>query len=1446
MSASVSIGEISATLALRDQLSQQAQSALAALGRLDKGLASLGQTLQNAGKKMEDAGATLSLRVTAPLAAVGAVAIKAGAEFERSLNIVAAVSNASAEDMKRLSEAATEWGQKTKFSNTEAAQAMVELAKAGFSVQETIDALPSTLQLATAANLKLDEAASLTANTMRTFGLQTIDLAHSNDILTAAANKSTIDVADLRESLKFIGPVAKVAGVSLSDVASASAVLGGSGIKAEMAGTALRGMLSKLLAPSKDVNVALKALGFEQEVAAGKTVLWTDLLDRLKSKLGESQASADAFTGMIMKGFGQRAGPAILAMAEQGGAAIRQLSDELDKTSGGSAKRMSDAFMKGVPGAIEVLTGALDTAATKLEQALAPAIIKVTGLATKAAEIFADKLVPAFMALPTPIQNTAFAMLGLAAAMGPILLGIGALTRVAGIAVEGFTTIGRGLRLIGGAAAAVAAPFIALKALFMDPTEAVILLANAGSKATAVFGFLEGALDLLVPVVLGVGRVFATVVSPIGLAITAVTAFVYWLIKATDVGPELRRMFSNVWSILKDLAAIVGDVVILAWRTFIDVLGKAWGLVKSTWGSLSGFVGELGDLAKVLINVVPGMSDFKSWLGYLDLAIAAVAFKLRQMRQDLELLLMISGAHISLPTPGPAGPFQPGWTGRALPPPGLPEPRLQAPPGGASMPSVNEQVAESLEKIRKKQADVIIEARAWAQFMGSDFASKPKAMQEEYYEKLRDVVDAHGSLKIMGKGAWDAVYSALDRTVGKTKDATDEFQKAIKSFDPRALPGNVTAGFKAVSDQFESVQKANLRYVIERERMSMSLVDFERRQVARWVEDQKRGFDASLPFVKDYFANVDREAEIAFKSLDIKAKTVLGPGGLNAYLTKNVGNSYLTPPPTSMTAGWTGAVGAISSSFTQLAQVAGDSMNDVTRKVGTAVVALKGMNDAVNEITHAASIAASATGIGGLIAAVFTLAQMIPEHFDKATKAAKKLVEDFGKDVGNSLESQLSAIDASMDRLKAISAGLPAIAGPKPHEAILQVLEALQKQRDELQNQIDELHANEDALKRYGLTLDDLADPLDRARKSITQLGEDLGRFSKMGVGDMAGLTEKLADPLNEALRTALETGQKLPATFAPFLEQLVRGGGLAKDLAYQLLGLPKPEVIPWREMQDAAEEFGIDLANLGPKFQQGRLTEGAEDLAKKWHLLVDNGADVGSVIDGMKGKANEFLHNALKWGLEVPASMRPMLEAMLRAGVLTDENGKKLETLDDVNFGVDITQKFDELIAKIMELIDALIGPDGFQGALNGLKAPAPIVIDVQYRIPKPGEPGGPPAEINNPTPGLDPGNDNTPDDQGDSGGDNGVGGDGRVPQLAEGGVLFKPTRVLAGEAGPEAFIPLSKLRGFGGSQTVNLSVSIDASGAYFPTHRSIQQLADTVALALPDALARRGIRTS
>jgi TP901 family phage tail tape measure protein len=607
-----------------------------AMNRSAGTLKSWTKDINSFGRNAKKIGTTLTEVLTVPIVGIGTAAVTAGLEFERTLNQVAAVTDATAGDMKALSDAAQEWGAKTKFSNTEAAQAMLDLGKAGFTAKQTIEALPSVLQLATAANMDLGTAATLTANVMQTFGLQMTDLAHANDILVTAANASTIDVADLQEGLKFVGPVARAAHVSLSDVAAAMAELGGAGIKGEMGGTALRGMISKLLAPSDQLSRMLAKLGFQEELNAGKTVGWTQMLDALHAKFGEGQAVVDQYSGMIMKGFGQRAGPAVIALAQSGGEAVRQLSAQFDATTG-SAQRMSDAFMKGLPGAFENAKGSIETMFAAIETALSPTLEKVANDIMALANFVTLTVVPAFNSLPGPVKEGTVVLLGLAAAAGPVIFVLGQIATAIGAILPYIPAIGTAFMTVVEVLSGPIGWIIGAATLIVvawekwgDDIKRIVSTAWADikewlwDKLQPVIEPIEGLFDSLGKMFSALGLLIGAVAEKIGGYLKSVyDAAKSWLMdKLKPVFDFLKPIFDTVsraWSLAKDL--IVGVVSALYTAVKHYLLDQFTDIVNGIKGKIDAITGFFKNMYDDVVghSFVPDMiKAIEAWFGKLD------------------------------------------------------------------------------------------------------------------------------------------------------------------------------------------------------------------------------------------------------------------------------------------------------------------------------------------------------------------------------------------------------------------------------------------------------------------------------------------------------------------------------------------------------------------------------------------------------------------------------------------------------------------------------------------------------------------------------------------------------------------------------------------------------------------------------------------------------------
>ncbi|WP_079458435.1 phage tail tape measure protein, partial [Mycobacteroides abscessus] len=171
---------------------------------------------------------------------------------------------ASADVMQRFRDTAKALGNDMTLSNTsaaDAAQAMTELAKAGFSVDESIAGAKGTLQLAAAAQVDAGKAAEIQANALLAFGLKADYAAKAADVLSNAANASSAEITDVAQALQSGGAVANQFGLKLEDTAAAIGLLANNGIKGSDAGTLLKSALLALTDTSNPAQGAIEELG---------------------------------------------------------------------------------------------------------------------------------------------------------------------------------------------------------------------------------------------------------------------------------------------------------------------------------------------------------------------------------------------------------------------------------------------------------------------------------------------------------------------------------------------------------------------------------------------------------------------------------------------------------------------------------------------------------------------------------------------------------------------------------------------------------------------------------------------------------------------------------------------------------------------------------------------------------------------------------------------------------------------------------------------------------------------------------------------------------------------------------------------------------------------------------------------------------------------------------
>ena len=335
------------------RLQEEAASTSVALAKIDeagKKIEAFGDSVTNAGQAIMPA--------SMAVAGLGAAAVKTAADFDTSMSKVAAVSGATGDDLDALRDKAREMGAKTKFSASEAADAMNYMAMAGWKTGDMLEGIEGIMNLAAASGEDLATTSDIVTDALTAFGLSAQDSAHFADILAAASSNANTNVSMMGETFKYCAPIAGALGFSAEDTAEAIGLMANAGIKGSQAGTALRTIMNNL---TGEIKLSGKALGDVTIATTNADGSMRDLSDILAdcrgafSQLSESEqaAAAEALVGKnAMSGF--------LALMNAGDADIEKLASSID--------HCSDTFVKTVDGAIIPMSQALEEGIDWIEE----------------------------------------------------------------------------------------------------------------------------------------------------------------------------------------------------------------------------------------------------------------------------------------------------------------------------------------------------------------------------------------------------------------------------------------------------------------------------------------------------------------------------------------------------------------------------------------------------------------------------------------------------------------------------------------------------------------------------------------------------------------------------------------------------------------------------------------------------------------------------------------------------------------------------------------------------------------------------------------------------------------------------------------------------------------------------------------------------------------------
>ncbi|MCE5168529.1 phage tail tape measure protein [Paenibacillus profundus] len=621
---------------LRKKYGEFSNGSLKALDKIDQASGNI----RSAGVAMGAAGGLLS-------AGIGS-SIKLAADFESSMSRVGALSGATGDEMKRLSDTAKKLGAETVFTSSQAAEGMQYLSMAGFKTNDMIEAMPGLLDTAAAGQIDLGRAADITSNILTGFGVAAKDTSKVADILTATFTNSNTDLNMLGDTMKYIAPIAKASGQSLEEMAAATAMLGNAGIQGSEAGTALRASMIRLAKPPTQAAKVLDQLGVSIADQSGKVLPLSNVVGQFVEKTkGLTDAQRLAAVSTVV---GTEAASAFLALMDSGQPALEGFRASLEK-SGGVAKNIADRQLDNLNGAMEKVNSAMEGAKLAMGDTFIPIL---TDAAT-----FINKLVDAFNGLPDGAKKAIAIFTAIAGAV--LLLG-GALTVLVSFipnVVAGFKMLsavrplimglsGPMLGVIAAVAAVAAAVYLIIK--YWKPITAFFkklwgsITKVFSSTWKAITGFLTDTWNAIKTTAVSLWNgIVSTVMAIIAPFIDNIKAS-FERIKngVTTIFEGLKLYFSGAWQVIKNI--FLGAILLITdlftgnfsgmkehaiqiWNNIKGALGKVWEGIKMIFsGALEAVGGYLTmgwETMKTATEIAwNGMKTFFSdtWNGIKNLA----------------------------------------------------------------------------------------------------------------------------------------------------------------------------------------------------------------------------------------------------------------------------------------------------------------------------------------------------------------------------------------------------------------------------------------------------------------------------------------------------------------------------------------------------------------------------------------------------------------------------------------------------------------------------------------------------------------------------------------------------------------------------------------------------------------------------------------------------------
>ena len=574
----------------------------------------VGEKMQDAGDKISGVGQKL-LPVTAGVTALGTIAVKTGADFDAAMSKVAAVSGATGSEMDALREKAREMGSKTKFSASEAADAMNYMAMAGWKTNDMLSGIEGIMNLAAASGEDLASTSDIVTDALTAFGLSASDSGHFADILAAASSNANTNVSMMGETFKYAAPVLGSLGYSAEDSAIAIGLMANAGIKSSQAGTALRSAITNLAKPTDTVASAMEQYGISLTDSSGKMYSLRELMEQLRQKLGGLSEAEQAQAAASL--FGKEAMSGMLAIINGSPADFEKLSNAIDTCSdtvdgyNGTTEKMAAVMQDNLAGQVTILKSQLEELAISFSDILMPTIRSIVSRI--------QELVDKLNQLDPQTKETIAKIALVAAALGPMLVVLGKTISSVGTVFSAvsklpalFSAVQSGIGAITGALGVSLGPLLAIIAAVAALVAAFVHLWKTNdefkSNIIAIWEQIKSTFT-------GLTQGITDRLNALGFDFESFTDVLKaaWDGLCNLLAPIFEGVFQNISNIFSEFTGVLLGLLDVLIGLFTGDWEQCWNGIKGIFTSIWNFV---VNTFRNIMNTLKGIADVVlGWFG---------------------------------------------------------------------------------------------------------------------------------------------------------------------------------------------------------------------------------------------------------------------------------------------------------------------------------------------------------------------------------------------------------------------------------------------------------------------------------------------------------------------------------------------------------------------------------------------------------------------------------------------------------------------------------------------------------------------------------------------------------------------------------------------------------------------------------------------------------------